>query len=36
LKGYLVSGLRELRNMDATEVVAHRYAKFRRMGNFFA
>jgi acetyl-CoA carboxylase carboxyl transferase subunit alpha len=36
LKGYLVSGLRELQNMDATEVVAHRYAKFRRMGNFFA
>jgi acetyl-CoA carboxylase carboxyl transferase subunit alpha len=36
LKRSLVSELRELQGMDANEVVAHRYSKFRRMGNFFA
>ena len=36
LKGQLLGSLRELRGMDAAEIVEHRYAKFRRMGNFFA
>src|SRR5215471_237983 len=36
LKGRLMGSLRELGGMDAGEVVEHRYAKFRRMGNFFA
>jgi acetyl-CoA carboxylase carboxyl transferase subunit alpha len=36
MKSHLVSSLRELADLDANEVVAHRYAKFRRMGNFFA
>jgi acetyl-CoA carboxylase carboxyl transferase subunit alpha len=36
LKGRLLGSLRELGGMDAGEVVEHRYAKFRRMGNFFA
>jgi acetyl-CoA carboxylase carboxyl transferase subunit alpha len=36
LKGHLISRLGELQHMDATEIVAHRYEKFRRMGNFFA
>jgi acetyl-CoA carboxylase carboxyl transferase subunit alpha len=36
LRTHLRSGLRDLAAMDANEIVAHRYAKFRRMGNFFA
>jgi acetyl-CoA carboxylase carboxyl transferase subunit alpha len=36
MKGHLTSRLHELEHMDANDVVAHRYAKFRRMGNFFA
>jgi acetyl-CoA carboxylase carboxyl transferase subunit alpha len=36
LKRHLAAGMSDLRYMDANEVVAHRYAKFRRMGNFFA
>ena len=36
LRGALRRGLREFEGMDASEIVSHRYAKFRRMGNFFA
>jgi acetyl-CoA carboxylase carboxyl transferase subunit alpha len=36
LRTHLRSGLRDLARMDANEIIAHRYAKFRRMGNFFA
>src|SRR5262249_6217 len=36
MRGYLSNHLQELQDMDADKVVAHRYAKFRRMGNFFA
>ena len=28
--------LSELEHLDSDEIVEHRYAKFRRMGNFFA
>jgi acetyl-CoA carboxylase carboxyl transferase subunit alpha len=36
MKGHLTTRLRELQDLDANELVAHRYEKFRRMGNFFA
>jgi acetyl-CoA carboxylase carboxyl transferase subunit alpha len=36
LKRQLVLGLRDLQDMDGNEIMAHRYEKFRRMGNFFA
>jgi acetyl-CoA carboxylase carboxyl transferase subunit alpha len=36
LRDHLLGGLRDLEGMDAHEVVAHRYSKFRKMGNFFA
>jgi acetyl-CoA carboxylase carboxyl transferase subunit alpha len=36
LRDHLLGGLRDLEGMDAQEIVAHRYAKFRNMGNFFA
>ena len=36
LRGHIQRGLGDLDGMDATEIVAHRYEKFRRMGNFFA
>jgi acetyl-CoA carboxylase carboxyl transferase subunit alpha len=36
LRGHIRRGLRDLQGMNTNEIVAHRYAKFRRMGNFFA
>ena len=36
MKGHLATRLEELKGMDAHAIVAHRYEKFRRMGNFFA
>jgi acetyl-CoA carboxylase carboxyl transferase subunit alpha len=36
MRAHLSTRLQEFQDMDADEVVAHRYAKFRRMGNFFA
>jgi acetyl-CoA carboxylase carboxyl transferase subunit alpha len=36
LRQHVLSGLRDLESMDSNEIVAHRYAKFRGMGNFFA
>jgi acetyl-CoA carboxylase carboxyl transferase subunit alpha len=36
LRRHLISGLHDLEGMDANEIVAHRYAKFRQMGSFFA
>jgi acetyl-CoA carboxylase carboxyl transferase subunit alpha len=36
LKQYLVEAIKELSTMGRQELVDHRYAKFRRMGNFFA
>jgi acetyl-CoA carboxylase carboxyl transferase subunit alpha len=36
LRGALRRSLREFDGMDGGEIVAHRYGKFRRMGNFFA
>ena len=36
VRTHIRSGLRDLDGMDRDEIVAHRYAKFRRMGNFFA
>ena len=35
LKRQVTSRLREFRYMDGNEIVAHRYEKFRKMGNFF-
>jgi len=35
LREHLVCRLRELSRLTPTELVDHRYAKFRRMGNFF-
>ena len=35
LRTHLIGSLRDLEGMDAHEIVAHRYDKFRRMGNFF-
>jgi acetyl-CoA carboxylase carboxyl transferase subunit alpha len=35
LKNYLLDALKELSSMPPQELVNHRYAKFRRMGNFF-
>jgi acetyl-CoA carboxylase carboxyl transferase subunit alpha len=35
LRGHIRTGLSDLAGMDANEIVEHRYAKFRRMGNFF-
>jgi acetyl-CoA carboxylase alpha subunit len=32
----LSARLSELGHLDASQIVEHRYAKFRRMGNFFA
>jgi len=36
LREHLANGLRDLGDMDSREIVEHRYAKFRKMGNFFA
>ncbi|HLK62292.1 MAG TPA: acetyl-CoA carboxylase carboxyltransferase subunit alpha [Bryobacteraceae bacterium] len=36
LKQELIRRLDELKGMTGDELVAHRYAKFRKMGNFFA
>jgi len=36
LRKHLVQRLSELESMSADQLVAHRYAKFRKMGNFFA
>lgn len=36
LRGHLVDRLDELRKMSPGQLVNHRYAKFRKMGNFFA
>jgi acetyl-CoA carboxylase carboxyl transferase subunit alpha len=36
LRGHLQRELRQLAKFDQTEIVGHRYMKFRRMGNFFA
>jgi len=36
LRKHLVQRLNELEPMSADQLVAHRYAKFRKMGNFFA
>jgi len=36
LRQHLASALRELAIMSADQLVEHRYAKFRKMGNFFA
>jgi acetyl-CoA carboxylase carboxyl transferase subunit alpha len=36
LRSALVESLGQLANMSGQELVAHRYAKFRKMGNFFA
>jgi len=36
VRTHIRSGLRDLHGMDRDEIVQHRYAKFRRMGNFFA
>jgi acetyl-CoA carboxylase carboxyl transferase subunit alpha len=36
LRGYLGRRLNELAGMNGDQLVEHRYAKFRRMGNFFA
>jgi acetyl-CoA carboxylase carboxyl transferase subunit alpha len=36
LKGHLLTQLAELGPMSADQLVHHRYAKFRKMGNFFA
>ena len=36
LREHLLRSLAELAGMSAEELVEHRYAKFRRMGNFFA
>jgi acetyl-CoA carboxylase carboxyl transferase subunit alpha len=36
LRGQLVRHLAELTGLTGEELVEHRYAKFRRMGNFFA
>ncbi len=36
LRQHLVSRLREFSIMSADQLVEHRYAKFRKMGNFFA
>ena len=36
LRAALRRGLDQLAGLDARELVDHRYAKFRRMGNFFA
>jgi acetyl-CoA carboxylase carboxyl transferase subunit alpha len=35
LRCHLIRGLRDLEGLDADEIVAHRYNKFRQMGNFF-
>jgi acetyl-CoA carboxylase carboxyl transferase subunit alpha len=35
LRDHLLSRLRDLEGMDSHEIVAHRYNKFRQMGNFF-
>jgi acetyl-CoA carboxylase carboxyl transferase subunit alpha len=36
LRQALAARLSELDHMDREQIVEHRYAKFRRMGNFFA
>jgi len=36
LRQHLSARLSELDHLDADQIVEHRYAKFRRMGNFFA
>src|ERR1017187_4534719 len=36
LRQHLTARLGELDHMDRAQIVEHRYAKFRRMGNFFA
>ena len=36
LRQHVLGALRDLESMDSNEIVAHRYAKFRGMGNFFA
>jgi acetyl-CoA carboxylase carboxyl transferase subunit alpha len=36
LRHALVRRLDELESMSGDQLVEHRYAKFRRMGNFFA
>jgi acetyl-CoA carboxylase carboxyl transferase subunit alpha len=36
LRQHLEARLSELQHLDQTQIVEHRYAKFRRMGNFFA
>jgi len=35
LRQHVLSALRDLEPMDSDEIIAHRYAKFRNMGNFF-
>ena len=36
LRRHLIRSLDELGDLGADELVDHRYAKFRKMGNFFA
>jgi acetyl-CoA carboxylase carboxyl transferase subunit alpha len=36
LRQHVSARLAELEHLDGAEIVAHRYEKFRRMGNFFA
>jgi acetyl-CoA carboxylase carboxyl transferase subunit alpha len=36
LQQHLTTRLAELDDLDRDQIVEHRYAKFRRMGNFFA
>jgi acetyl-CoA carboxylase carboxyl transferase subunit alpha len=36
VRQHLSARLSELDHLDGDQIVEHRYAKFRRMGNFFA
>ena len=36
VRQHLSARLSELAHLDDDQIVEHRYAKFRRMGNFFA